>query len=189
MWDKQKLPIFCLKESHVYFQAIFACPILERTPPPFYHIRHEPMAKLVVLFNHWTSKNCLGVHMSFFQAKNAPTYVICIIMINMKNILHCLYFASFKLFNRIISMYLLRANIHNKKHTYAEAQMQTDTCISSYQPIGLFFGVSICSHFDVFFFNYFFYMFTLLSLFNSSTIFTQPSNSIFILNEAHNIPS
>ena len=45
--------------------------------------------KLVVLFNHWfmpykverrrsyfqcgTSKNCLGVHMSFLEAKNAPT--------------------------------------------------------------------------------------------------------------------
>ena len=50
------------------------------------------LTKLVVFFNHWfmpykvergrssfqcgTSKNCLRVHMSFLEAKNAPTTVI-----------------------------------------------------------------------------------------------------------------
>ena len=41
-------------------------------------------------------------------------------------------------------MYLLRANIHNHKHTYAEVWMQTDKCVGSYQPIGLLFWLCQC---------------------------------------------
>ena len=33
--------------------GIFACPTLERFPPPFYLIRHEPMVEELILFNHW----------------------------------------------------------------------------------------------------------------------------------------
>ena len=72
-------------------------------------------------------------------------------------------------------MYLLRANIHNHKHTYAEVWMQTDKCVGSYQPIGLLFWLCQC----VAILMYFFYLFP---HFNSSTIFTNPSNSSFILN-------
>ena len=82
-------------------------------------------------------------------------YVICIIMINMKNILHYLYFASFKLFNRIISMYLLCANIHNKK-TYVCESIDANTCTGSYQP-RLFFGC-VCQCVAILMYIFFLYV-------------------------------
>ena len=36
--------------------GIFACPTLERFPPPFYLIRHEPMVEELILFNHWLDR-------------------------------------------------------------------------------------------------------------------------------------
>ena len=99
-------------------------------------------------------------------------YVICIIMINMKNILHYLYFASFKLFNRIISMYMLRANIHNKK-TYVCGSIDADghmyVQLSTYR--SFFGGVSMCSHFDVFYF-YFLYICSLFWVFSTHLQFS-----------------
>ena len=44
--------IFCFKETHVYSQAIFACPTLERYPPPFYLIRHELMVEECLIRLH-----------------------------------------------------------------------------------------------------------------------------------------
>ena len=70
--------------------------------------------------------------------------------------LHCLYFASFKLFNRIISMYLFRANIHNHKHTHAEVQMQTDMYgqISTYRSFILVVCQCVAILMFFFFFKY-----------------------------------
>ena len=48
--------IFCFKKTHVYSQVIFACPTLERYPPPFYLIRHEPMVEEYLIRLHHVSR-------------------------------------------------------------------------------------------------------------------------------------
>ena len=112
-------------------------------------------------------------------------YGICIIMTNMKNILHFLYFASFKLFNRIL-LCICYVQIYTIKNICMRKYRCRLTLVLVAINLGFFWlCLSMYSHFDVFF-----YMFT---LFNSSKIFTRSWNSIFFffffLNEAHNIPS
>ena len=62
---------FCL--SHIGKMSSPFLPLV-RCPPPFNHwFMPYKVERGRTSFQCGTSKNCLGVHMSFLEAKNAPT--------------------------------------------------------------------------------------------------------------------
>ena len=60
--------IFCFKETRVYSQTIFSCLTLERIPPPFYLIRHEPMVEEYHQFDYCGGIFCFKETQVYSQA-------------------------------------------------------------------------------------------------------------------------